>query len=212
MTSAPTLRHERRLWRAGRRNIAGLDEAGRGAWAGPVVAAAVILPDDISDLASALEGVRDSKQMTAANRATWAPRIRRIAKGAAIGRATNFEIDELGLLPATRLAMLRALSDLPCAADYLLIDHLPLPEAQLAQTAITHGDVLVLSIACASVIAKVDRDHIMEQLGRDHPGYGFARHKGYGTQEHQAALEALSPCEIHRRSYLPVAACLQAGR
>jgi ribonuclease HII len=209
MIGTPTLHHERRLWRAGQRYIAGLDEAGRGAWAGPVVAAAVILPYGMAGLASKLKGVRDSKQMTADNRAAWVPQIRGIAAGVGVGQATNREIDEMGLLPATRLAMLRALADLPYRPEYLLIDHLPLPEAQLAQTSITHGDALVLSIACASVIAKVARDRIMEQMDLQHPGYGFADHKGYGTQAHQRALRALSPCEIHRMSYVPVAACLE---
>jgi ribonuclease HII len=208
----PTLRLERRLWRLGLQFIAGLDEAGRGAWAGPVVAAAVVLPSDVAGLASILKGVRDSKQMTAANRARWAPKIRHIARGVGVGLATNGEIDELGLLPATRLAMLRALSELSHAPEYLLIDHLPLPEVDLAQAALTRGDARVLSIACASVIAKVYRDQIMDQMDHEHPGYGFAEHKGYGTRAHQQALHDLSPCEIHRRSYQPIAEYLQGIR
>jgi ribonuclease HII len=209
-TEVPHLLHEQRLWRAGLRVIAGLDESGRGAWAGPVVAAAVILPNDQPDLRGALEGVRDSKMMTPTDRERWAGEIRHFAVGVGIGQADNGEIDELGLLPATRLAMMRALSQLKPDPEYLLIDHLPLPESDLDQTAITRGDASVLSIASASVIAKVFRDLLMTRLDREHPGYGFASHKGYGTRGHRDALRRLSACDIHRRSYAPVAALLGA--
>lgn len=208
-TDAPTLQHEQQLWRAGYRNVAGVDESGRGAWAGPVVAAAVILPHNRASLRADLQGVRDSKRMTPQARDRWAAEICRIAVAVGIGRADNREIDELGLLPATRLAMNRALSGLTSPPQYLLIDHLPLPESELEQAAITRGDASVLSIASASVIAKVHRDQIMAQLDRAHPGYGFGAHKGYGTRKHRDALRMLSACEIHRRSYSPIAALLR---
>jgi ribonuclease HII len=146
--------------------------------------------------------------MTPQGRDRWAVEIRRIAVAVGIGLADNREVDALGLLPATRLAMDRALSRLTPPPEYLLIDHLQLPESELGQAAITRGDASVLSIAAASVIAKLHRDQLMTRLDRDHPGYGFAAHKGYGTRRHQAALRAVGACEIHRRSYSPIAALL----
>lgn len=205
----PDLTHELALAHAGQALVAGLDEAGRGALAGPVVAAAVMLPLERFDLASALEGVRDSKLLRPADRARWAARIQEVALTSAVGTAAAAEIDRLGLLPATRLAMQRALAALDPTPNFLLIDHLPLPEADLPQQPITRGDQTVLSIASASVLAKVARDQLMQELDRQHRGYGFAQHNGYGTELHREAIQRLGPCPEHRRSYAPVRQALE---
>lgn len=205
----PDLRHERRLWAAGCLHVAGLDEAGRGAWAGPVAAAAVILPQRRT-LARLLQGVRDSKLMTPLQREEWAGRIEEIAFAHAVGLADADEIDRIGILPATRLAMRRAVEALPQMPDHLLIDHITLPDLTQPQTGLTHGDTRVLSIAAASVLAKVHRDHCMAALDTQFPGYGFGQHKGYGTRRHQDALACLGPSPIHRRSFSPVR-CLIAA-
>ncbi|HEY44448.1 MAG TPA: ribonuclease HII [Anaerolineae bacterium] len=204
----PDLAFEHKLLGDGCFRIAGLDEAGRGAWAGPVVAAAVVLPLDRPDLAKVLIGVRDSKQMTPIQRESWASTIRQVALGVGLGVASSHEVDQDGLIAATREAMARALTDLNEKPEHLMIDHLPLPQIPLPQTVLTRGDARVLSIAAASVIAKVARDHMMVDLDEHHPGYGFARHKGYGTAQHRAALTHLGPCPSHRFSYAPVAACV----
>jgi ribonuclease HII len=206
--SWPDLALERQLWNAGVGCLAGLDEAGRGAWAGPLLAGAVILPPDWPEVGRLLAGVRDSKQMTPRQRARWAEEIRKVATAVGLGQATPEEVDRLGPLGASRLAMERALADLWLSPDHLLIDHLRLPEVMLPQTALPQGDAQVLSIAAASVMAKVTRDEAMVRLEAEYPGYGFSRHKGYGTAEHRAALDRLGPCPIHRHSYAPVAACL----
>jgi ribonuclease HII len=205
-TTPPNLDHENPLWQSGLRLLAGLDEAGRGAWAGPVAAGAVILPSDNTVMAK-LHGVRDSKQMTARQRAHWAQAIQTHAAAWAVGFATPQEIDQMGIVPATRLAMLRALQDLAQAPQYLLIDALLLPGVELPQTALIRGDSISLSIAAASVLAKTARDALMTDMDRVHPGYAFSRHKGYGTRQHQAALARLGPCQIHRQSFAPIQAC-----
>ncbi len=205
----PDLANELELARQGHSLVAGLDEAGRGALAGPVVAAAVMLPLERFDLASALDGVRDSKLMRPAARERWAVEISQVALDHAVGFASAAEVDELGLLPATRLAMQRSLTELKCRPSYLLIDHLALPEIELPQLAITRGDQQVLSIAAASVLAKVTRDEMMRRLGDRFPGYGFAQHKGYGTARHRQAILQLGPCREHRRSYAPVQHALE---
>lgn len=200
----PDLTTEWSLRASGHALIAGLDEAGRGAWAGPVVAAAVILPLDRPDLAQVLAGVRDSKRLSPAARANWHSQIQKVALGTGVGMASSWEVDELGIVPATRLAMLRALHALPLQPDALVLDWLTLPDCPLPQVAFQHADVSCLSVAAASVVAKVSRDELMAQLDRDYPGYHFARHKGYGTAQHRAALEALGPTAIHRRSFAPI--------
>jgi len=200
---APTLAFEQELWDSGITRAAGLDEAGRGTWAGPVCAAAVILPPD-SGLLARLHGVRDSKQMTALARARLAGLIRAEAAGWGVGFASSEEIDSQGIIAATRLAMQRALAGCALAPQHLLIDALRLPGVNLAQTALIKGDARVLSIAAASVLAKTARDALMEELDLQFPGYGFARHKGYGTAQHSAALERLGPCSIHRFSFAPL--------
>jgi ribonuclease HII len=200
----PDLSFEQELWISGMRFIAGVDEAGRGAWAGPVTAAAVILPCDRLDLAEKLAGVRDSKLMSAAQREKWALEIRCIAVAASSGWADHNEIDDLGILPATRLAMQRAIDGLCHSVDHLLVDAVFLKGIQIPQTNLIKGDARSLSIAAASVIAKTERDHRMELLEEEIPGYGFARHKGYGTLVHRTALGVLGVSPIHRKSYAPI--------
>ena len=200
----PSLIYEQRLWGQGYRYVAGLDEAGRGAWAGPVVAAAVILPADLPGLAEHLVGVRDSKQLSPARREMLLEVIQAQALAWAVGQVPSAEIDALGIVPATRQAMHQALADLSPAADYALIDYLPLPALDLPQSSLPKGDARVLSIAAASIVAKVLRDRLMVRLDDRYPGYGFARHKGYGTPQHRVALQSLGPCAIHRLSFAPL--------
>jgi len=173
------------------------------------VAAAVGLPLESRQLRRLLRGVRDSKQMAPQQRLAWEPRIRQVAWGCAVGEASVEEIDALGIVPATRLAMLRAAMGLQPSPDGLLIDYLRLPDLQLQQVALKFGDQRSLSIAAASVVAKAHRDRLMVELGRNHPGYGLADNKGYGTAAHRAGLVQQGPCEIHRRSFAPIAGCLQ---
>ncbi len=199
----PDLSFEFSLWQTGVSLVAGLDEAGRGAWAGPVAAAAVIL-SPAADLVERLSGVRDSKQMTPRQRGVWAEKIQAAALAWGVGLATAQEIDAVGILPATRLAMQRALAGLGLTPDHLLIDAVRLPAVALPQTALIKGDCHVLSIAAASVLAKTARDEWMKKMDVEVPGYAFARHKGYGTAAHQAALAGLGPCEQHRKSFKPI--------
>jgi len=194
----PSLEFEQLLWRDGVTRLAGIDEAGRGAWAGPVCSAAVVLPPDPGVL-KMLKGVRDSKLMTLRAREAWAPRIRATAVVWGVGFATAGEIDDLGILPATKLAASRALAGLQ--PDYLLTDYLLLRALDLPQTALVKGDQLSLSVAAASVLAKTARDDCMRQLDREYPGYGFARHKGYGTRLHQEAIRRRGLSEQHRKSF-----------
>jgi ribonuclease HII len=194
----PTLDYELTIWKGGFHHVAGIDEAGRGAWAGPVVAASVILPID-PGISGILQGVRDSKLMTPRARELWAPRIRQVAVACGTGIASCLEIDALGILPATRLAALRSLENLD--ADYLLTDYLVFSEVSLPQTALVKGDRLSLSVAAASVLAKTTRDALMGGLDQEYPGFGFSRHKGYGTRQHRQAIIRLGQCAIHRKSY-----------
>jgi len=159
----------------------------------------VILPPDIAP--DALDGVMDSKQLSPSRRQAAATLVRRVALAWAVGFASAREIDRWGILPATRLAVRRALRQLTVPPEYLLLDHLLLPEVELPQTAMPKGDALVLSIAAASVLAKTSRDALMEALEARYPGYGFAQHKGYGTAAHRAALRRLGPSPVHRRSF-----------
>jgi len=201
----PDLGFELPLWENGVTLIAGLDEAGRGAWAGPVTAAAVILPADDHILVH-LCGVRDSKQMTSRQRETWAEQIQELATAWGIGSAAADEVDALGIVPATRLAMERALVACVLQPQQLLLDALRLPGVNLPQQAVIKGDARSLSIAAASVLAKTTRDAWMRDLENEFPGYEFARHKGYGTAVHRKALQELGPCAIHRFSYAPIKA------
>jgi len=209
--SMPDLSLERELQRQGHRLIAGIDEAGRGAWAGPVMAAAVILPLDRPDVLAELTeaGVNDSKQLTPRQRERLSALIRRSAVAVGLGGVSARQIDKDGLLHATRIAMQRAVSILRTPPQALLIDAVDLSGyVPLPQTRLNFGDSISLSIAAASIIAKVSRDRFMAQLDALYPGYGFARHKGYGTRAHREALERLGPSELHRQSYRPLRALL----
>lgn len=198
----PSFIEEERLAAQGYRLIAGVDEAGRGALAGPVVAAAVILPSDV-DIAQ-LDGVKDSKLISPAKRELLYYHIYEMAVSVAVGVAPHSVVDSQGVIKATRMAMKQAIERLSPSPESLLIDHLHLPGVKLPQKGITHGDNLCFSIACASIIAKVARDWLMVELDRRYPGYGMARHKGYGTRQHVACLLRLGACPIHRRSFRPV--------
>lgn len=190
--------------------IAGIDEAGRGPWAGPVVAAAVIL-DQAALPAALAEGLDDSKKLSAARReALFAllPGFARIG----VGRAEVDEIDRLNILQATFLAMTRAAAALSSVPDLALVDGNRPPALACAVRCVVGGDGRSLSIAAASVVAKVTRDRVMTELALRHPGYGWERNAGYGTAEHQAALARLGPTPAHRRSFRPVAALLGGAR
>lgn len=200
----PRLDRERRLWARGHLAVAGLDEAGRGAWAGPVVAAAVILPPHQKNLMGALTGVRDSKLLSPAQRERLEPVVRANALAVGVGLASARFIDAYGIIAATRLAMHMAVHNLGMAPDHLLIDALRLPDLCVPQTALFHGDALVLSIAAASIVAKVYRDRLMVALDQSYPGYGFAAHKGYGTAAHRQALRESGACREHRLSFSPL--------
>jgi ribonuclease HII len=206
------LNYEQHWWAAGYCRVAGLDEAGRGAWAGPVVAAAVILPPGTADLLHALVDVRDSKVLSARRREACLAVIAAHALAWGVGAVPPVEIDRLGIVPATCQAMAQALHALSLPADCLLIDHLRLSALSLPQVSLPKGDARVLSIAAASIVAKVSRDRMLVELDEQWPGYGFARHKGYGTAQHQAALAALGPCPAHRRSFAPVRGWVELAR
>ena len=201
---APTTEYEQAMRRRGLTRPAGIDEAGRGCWAGPVVAAAVVIAPDVLDNPDILTGVDDSKKMSAAARERSYDLIYAHALGVGVGVVPAFLIDAYGIVPATRLAMSIALLALPCAVDALLIDALPLPDLPLPQEALIKGDARCLSIAAASVVAKVFRDRLMRTADLAFPSYGFAAHKGYGTAEHQRALDQHGMCHIHRRTFRPL--------
>lgn len=187
------------------RYVAGLDEAGRGALAGPVVAAAVILPLEDRTLLDTLAAVNDSKQVTAARREVLFEQIMAVATTCGIGATPPDVIDEIGIIPATKLAMQAALKQLDPVADYLLVDgRLRLSAIPTPQQSVIRGDSLSLSIAAASILAKVARDRQMIAADTTFPAYGFARHKGYGTAQHLAALSEHGPCVIHRHSFAPI--------
>ena len=201
MTSNPNLTYEKYLW-SHYQYIAGLDEAGRGALAGPVAVGAVILPKDKTRLAWTLAGVRDSKQMTPLERKSLAPRIQETAIAWSVEFASAEEIDKLGIVPATKLAATRALQGLSITPEYLLTDfRLELPQIDLCQTSLVRGDALCLSIASASVLAKTARDAYMCQLDSKYPNYGLGKHKGYGTQAHRLALMRWGYSSIHRKTF-----------
>ncbi|MBK9122025.1 MAG: ribonuclease HII [Chloroflexi bacterium] len=204
---------ERGLWAEGCRCITGIDEAGRGAWAGPVAAAAVALPAGHErDLMTVLDGARDSKTMSAAERGRLAGVIKTTALAWGIGSASAAEIDEIGIVPATREAMRRALIELigsGTSPDVLLLDYITLPESPAACRQISRAkmDALSLSVACASILAKDWRDGVMAELDELHPGYGFRTNKGYGGDSrslHRRALDALGPSPQHRMTFRPL--------
>lgn len=201
---APHLSYETDLHTQGYRAVAGLDEAGRGCWAGPVVAAAVVLPVTVFAQPALLQGIDDSKRLSAKQRTASYHHVLQLARGVGVGIVPAYCIDAFGIVPATRLAMMVALLMLPCPVDALLIDAVTLPLPALAQQVLLKGDTLSYSIAAASIVAKVTRDRLMTAAEQVYGGYGFALHKGYGTARHQTALRAAGPCALHRRTFRPV--------
>ena len=181
---------------AGHAVVAGVDEVGRGALCGPVVAAAVVLGDGFD-----VQGLDDSKRLTRRRRETLAARIRAHARGVGVGLAEPDEIDRVNILKATLLAMRRAVLSLPEKPDLLLVDALTIPGLEAEQLPIVKGDALSVSIAAASIVAKVARDALMRELDGRHPGYGLARNMGYGSEGHLEALRRLGPTSVHRRSF-----------
>lgn len=200
--TVPTYDEEAYLLRRGFYLVAGVDEAGRGPLAGPVVAGVVILPPDPDGEWVPL--VRDSKQMTRLRREEVFDCLNEEALGVAAGVSSHGEIDEHGIVPATRLAVRRAISSLALQPQFLLLDAFPIPGVDIPQKPIVHGDALCLSIAAASIVAKVTRDRLMEEQDALYPEYGFARHKGYATREHLRLLDERGPCPIHRHSFSPI--------
>lgn len=203
----PSLAEEAELMAQGYQLIAGIDEVGRGALAGPVVAAAVILPCQID--ATWLNQVKDSKQLSPAKRELLFGCIHEVAISVGVGMVHHEVIDDRGIVKATRLAMKLAIDQLSPPPESLLIDYIRLPEVLLPQKGITNGDELCLSIACASIVAKVTRDRLMVELDRIYPGYGLANHKGYGTKQHFSCLCRLGPSPIHRQSFRPISVIIQ---
>lgn len=188
---------ESAAWREGFRRIAGVDEAGRGPLAGPIVAAAVCLSRPVP-------GLNDSKQLTAGRREDLCKQITDGSHEVGIGTVTPAEIDRLGIQPANYLAMRRAVEALARTPDLLLVDGYHLPDMAMAVRRVVRGDRLSLSVAAASIVAKVTRDRYMRELDARYPQYGFARHKGYGVPEHLEALARFGPCPEHRRSFAPL--------
>jgi ribonuclease HII len=193
------LTHEMALYERGYHSIGGVDEAGRGPLAGPVVAAAVILRRDVS-----IPGIDDSKKLSESRREFLYEEIQQKTAGCGVGIVPEETIDRINILRASLKAMKLAVLSLPVEPDFVLVDGPYLPTLDLPMKALPHGDSLSLSIAAASIVAKVTRDRIMRKLDRMYPQYGFARNKGYPTAEHRAALDRFGPCEVHRRSFAPV--------
>jgi ribonuclease HII len=203
--SRPDLREEQHLWQAGFACVAGIDEVGRGALAGPVVAAAVVLPSQ-SQLPAEMWTVDDSKQVPPRRRQRLSTLIQEVSVTTATGLVSAAEIDRVGIVAATRQAMVQAVTEIwqaGFAVDYLLIDFLTL-DLPLPQQGIVRGDSHSLSIAAASIVAKVTRDRWMDELATVFPAYGFEQHKGYATAAHRQALDRYGPCAEHRRSFSPV--------
>jgi len=200
----PTLDEELALRALGYSRVAGLDEVGRGSLAGPVAAAAVILPVDSRSILSDLEGVRDSKRLTARRRGSLSRRIREMSTDWAVGMVHPTIVDVLGIVQATRLAMMLALIQMRFSPDFLLIDYLALPQVSIPQRGIVGGDAKCISIAAASILAKVARDTLMYDMDSLYPGYGLCSHKGYATLRHRWALHCHGPSAIHRLSFAPV--------
>ncbi len=199
MNHRPNTRIERELFDKGYTIVVGTDEVGRGAWAGPIVAAAVALPPT-----PRIYRVADSKQLTPQRRETLAARIKSIALHWAVGAVSAEDIDRIGIGPANHEAIRRAVHNLHTAIDHILIDAFAVAGLPAPITNIIHGDATVYSIAAASIVAKVERDHLMDQLHEQYPEYGFNEHKGYGTPQHHTALQAHGLCHIHRRSFHPM--------
>jgi ribonuclease HII len=190
------LEYEERFWSRGFSTLAGVDEVGRGPLAGPVVAAAVVLPRG-----GRIEGADDSKRLSASRREDLASKILEQSRFVAVGAASVREIDRLNILVGTRLAMDRALSRLPATPDHIVVDGLPVRGLHWDHDAVVGGDGQVHSISCASIVAKVVRDRLMLRLAKRYPGYGWEKNKGYGTAEHRSALEHLGPTPHHRLTF-----------
>jgi ribonuclease HII len=204
---APDLSKELELWQSGFQFVGGIDEAGRGCWAGPVFAAVVVFSPG-KPPASLLDKVRDSKQLSARQRQKWAGVIKTTSLEWGVGSASNQEIDTLGIVPATRLAARRALNQLKTWPDFLLLDYLRIQELKIPQLAMVRGDEQVLSIAAASILAKTSRDDFMTEMDVAYPVYTFRTNKGYGTAAHRRALDQNGICPIHRLSFKPVMAVI----
>jgi len=202
MSQFPNLDEENKLKSQGYELIAGIDEVGRGALAGPVVASAVILPHPASLPWFGL--VRDSKELDSSKRESLFDLINKEAVAVGIGIVPPQVIDSINILRATKLAMVQAVEKLPKQPHFLIIDRVTLSQCPIPQRGITRGDKSCLSIACASIIAKVTRDRMMEEFDKTYPGYGFAQHKGYGTGRHLSCLQKLGPSPIHRLYFAPV--------
>lgn len=200
----PTFDEEARLWQAGYCHVAGVDEVGRGALAGPVVAAAVIVPPQ-SDQQGIWGVVNDSKRLTPQRRHSLATELQQAALAWGIGAIDAAQIDRIGIGPATRLAMVAAITALSPSADYLLIDWVRLPLCPIAQASFAKADQRIVSVAAASILAKVHRDQLLIAMHDRYPHYGFAQHKGYGTATHLAAIRDNGPCIEHRHSFAPIA-------
>ena len=204
----PHFNEESALHRMGFRYVTGIDEAGRGPLAGPVMAGAAVFA--ALPTGAWADRVRDSKQMTAKAREAVLPQIRATAVASAVGAAGHEEVDDVGIAQATRLAMMRAINQLSVSPDYLLIDAIGLPDERTPQKSIIKGDSICFSIAAASILAKVYRDRLMARADMTFPGYGFSSNKGYPSAAHIEALRRLGPCSIHRRSFSPVRALIQS--
>lgn len=198
--------YERQLWQRGKTDVAGVDEAGRGPLAGPVVAAAVILKND-----TPLLGLNDSKQLTENIREKLYEDIVACAQAVAVGVATVDDIDRLNIYEASKQAMMKAIRSLKIEPDHLLIDAVTLP-VSLPQTSLVKGDARSVSIAAASIVAKVTRDRMMREMDGKYPYYGFARNVGYGTKEHLLGIERYGVCEEHRKSFAPVKERMNGGK
>ncbi|MFC1999275.1 ribonuclease HII [Chloroflexota bacterium] len=209
MIHRPTFDREWELRDRGYSLIAGIDEVGRGCIAGPVVAAAIILPMEV-DLPW-IARVRDSKELSVRQRERLFEEIMVSPAIIGVGAVHNSDIDENGIVRATKVAMAKAVEQLAETPDFLLVDALPLPEISLPQRSIIRGDQLCNSIACASIVAKVSRDYYMKELDHVYPGYGLARHKGYPTKQHLVSLRQLGLSPIHRRSFAPVRRLIEDG-
>ncbi len=208
----PHLDYEWQLRTRGHHTIAGVDEVGRGCWAGPVVAAAVVLSDAVLHMPAFLQGLNDSKQLSASQRNQLIQTIHQGAVGIGIGWGAAHDVDCFGILTATKLAMQQALMSLPLIPDALLIDAVKLPDWPINQQSLIKGDATSLSIAAASVIAKVARDRMMTQLDIHDRRYGFSQHKGYGTAQHQQALRRHGITMQHRHTFRPISTFLATGQ
>lgn len=198
----PDLSFETALWNAGLSAVAGVDEAGRGCLAGPVFAAAVIIPDQAGSTIT-FSDIHDSKQLSEKARESLRKLIEQNSLSWGVGQASNTEIDQYGILPATRLAVSRAIAELSFDPAHLLVDYITLPDNPLPQTRLVKGDARSVSIAAASILAKTHRDSFMIQASETYSEYGFDQNKGYGTTFHRNVIQEFGPCPLHRLSFAP---------